>query len=155
MKPFTTLFLEVFYCYTVSLATLAHQVSFLAILFELSPEKGLGGVCYLQQIVRFSDHFGIRFLLQRISQMATVVLHESGKFWGSVNCASKLSLLKAIFAQSSLYDGSFSSETLTLCLLFLQLIGWQKKEDALRMMLIVTDAGYHFAGDGLVSCSRV
>ena len=39
---------------------------------------------------------------------------------------------------------------LTAIWLFLQLIGWQKKEDALRMMLIVTDAGYHFAGDGLV-----
>ena len=32
----------------------------------------------------------------------------------------------------------------------LQEIGWQSKEDARRVVVITTDSGYHFAGDGLV-----
>ena len=31
-----------------------------------------------------------------------------------------------------------------------QEIGWQNKEDARRVVVLTTDAAYHFAGDGLV-----
>ena len=31
-----------------------------------------------------------------------------------------------------------------------QEIGWKNKEDARRVVVLTTDAAYHFAGDGLV-----
>ena len=34
--------------------------------------------------------------------------------------------------------------------LSLQEIGWKNKEDARRVVVLTTDAAYHFAGDGLV-----
>ena len=36
------------------------------------------------------------------------------------------------------------------CLISIQKIGWTDKQSARRLVIVITDANYHFAGDGLV-----
>ena len=42
------------------------------------------------------------------------------------------------------------------CLISIQKIGWTDKQSARRLVIVITDANYHFAGDGLVGsrCHR-